>query len=389
MQLQQLLTRAETFAPLTLAEPWDKVGLQIGDAESDVTGALLCIDVTPAVVDEAVKRGAQLIMAYHPPIFEPLKSLTPTTFKQQALIKAIENRIAIYSAHTALDACPGGVNDRLAQRLVEAKHWGKGAQGTAAVGATIRPIRPHRPAPSAEFKVVVFVPRSHVSALRDAMADAGAGIIGEYTKCSFNLTGTGTFLGNQKSNPVLGTSGIFETVEETRIEMVCPGWALSRVAQVIRKLHPYEEPAFDIYRLETRPSVETPLAAGQGRLIHLDAPISPETLVKRVKKALGLKFVDVGVPPGLTALDSIGLCAGAGGSLLSEAPGVQAFITGEMRHHDALDAVQRGVMLILCGHTQTERPFLALYQEQLRGLWAEAKVEVWVSEADVAPTGIV
>jgi dinuclear metal center YbgI/SA1388 family protein len=347
MKLNDLMQQIQTLAPLSLAEPWDKVGLQVGDAQQNVRKALLCIDLTPAVVKQAISAKAQLIVSYHPPIFEPLKTLTPGDWKTRALLDCVKHGIAVYSPHTALDAAPQGLNHWLANGL------GEGEQ---------RVIK--HASPQKQGMLVVFVPLAAANGLREALSQAGAGQIGQYTSCSFGVLGEGTFKGDDRSNPTIGQPGQFERVEELRMEMVFP-WAIKdRLVRTLYEHHPYEEPAFNMYELAS--TVRATQSAGQGRVLTLDKPVTLETLTQRIAKHLGVKHVDV--TPAVDKrgrIRTIGLCVGAGGSLLSEAGEIDAFFTGEMRYHDVLAASQRGIHILLAGHVQTERPFLPEYRKML------------------------
>lgn len=348
MRLEHVLELLRGLAPESLAEPWDRVGLQVGDPTWPVRRAMLCIDLTDAVLAEAQLQRVDLVVAYHPPIFHPLSALTAGDPKQRLILAAARARLAIYSPHTALDAAPEGVNDWLC----------------AAVGAgEATAIRPARSGGGCDLKLVTFVPPEAVAPVRDAMAVAGAGRIGAYERCSFGLDGEGTFHGGRGTSPAVGRRGRLETVAERRLEMACPVGALDRVVAALRAVHPYEEPAFDIYRLEPPPDASR---AGQGRRVTLARAVPLATLARRVRRHLGGVKLDVAAPPKSRQVRTVGLCAGAGGSLLSEAGAVDAFITGEMRHHDVLAASQAGTAVLLAGHTQTERPYLRVYRERLR-----------------------
>ena len=379
MRLEGILTALQALAPHNLAEPWDQVGLHVGDPGTRIDRALLCIDLTEAVLDEAVTHKAQLIVAYHPPIFKPLTRLTMADPKQRIILRAARKGIAIYSPHTALDAAEGGVNDWLASGL------GAGE---------VQTIKPSALAEGANtgFKVVTFVPTEAADKVRSAVCHAGAGRIGDYEGCSFSGPGEGTFKGGEATSPTIGKAGRFERVPELRLELPVPADRLAEVVTALRETHPYEEPAFDIYPLQTPPSGE--MRTGQGRVLTLDKPVSLTTLVNRTKGHLGVKVLEVASPRvagGSKRIKRIGLCAGAGGSLLGEAhpgePGgpIDAFLTGEMRHHDVLDAVNRGVSVILAGHTQTERPYLPIYRRRLVELTG-LTVKWRVSKADRAPS---
>lgn len=365
MKLQNVIEKVVSLSPEHLAEPWDRVGLHVGRIDGQVRRGLLCIDLTEDVMQEAVANQVELIVAYHPPIFKPLMSLTERTAKSRIVLTAAEHAMAIYSPHTALDAVEGGVNDWLA----------------AGVGAgRIEPIRPA--SRGAQVKLVVFVPEDDADRLRAALSEAGAGRIGRYSKCSFSVPGQGTFQGDATTHPVRGRAQRFERVAEWRMEMIVPRANLAAVMETVRTHHPYEEPAFDLYPLE----IEKDTKAGQGRVVTLNRAVSLKTLVARLKEHLGLSHLQVGQATGGGRIKRVGLCAGAGGSLLEDAGAVDAFFTGEMRHHDVLAAVAEGTAVILAGHTQTERPYLKVYRKRLTKL--APKVQWRVSRADRAVTAL-
>lgn len=369
MKLHAILNVLRTLAPEHLAEAWDRVGLQVGDPTWPIRRAMLCIDLTSEVLQEAIDERVSLVVAYHPPLFSPLQAVTSLDPKQQLVLEAIRHKIAIYSPHTALDAAEKGVNDWLADIL------GPGQR---------RSIRPSDAAEKGQYKLVTFVPHEQVDTLRTALSGAGAGVIGDYTHCSFTVAGHGTFRGGATTNPAVGQRGRLERVAELRVEMVCPAARLSVVLDTLHRCHPYEEPAFDLYRLETPPCDHV----GQGRVITLDQPLAVATLLKRIKTELRVDWLDVSVPKGLKQVKRVGLCAGAGGSLLPQAGSVDAFMTGEMRHHDVLAAQQAGVMVVLAGHTQTERPYLKVYRRRIvTALGKAARSVSWViSKSDRPPS---
>jgi dinuclear metal center YbgI/SA1388 family protein len=381
MKLEAVLDGLRELAPETLAEPWDRVGLQVGDPSWPVRRAMLCIDLTRPVLDEAIAAKAGLIVAYHPPIFSPLEALTSQDPKQAIILHAARHAVAVYSPHTALDAAPGGVNDWLCDGL------GSGAR------RAIRHATDGSEASGATYKLVTFVPHEKADALRTALSRAGAGVIEGYTQCSFGLSGQGTFRGGVTTNPTVGKRGRLERVAELRLEMVCPGDRLGPVVGALRQAHPYEEPAFDLYRLEPppqTPEARTPpsdgqAVAGQGRVVTLDKQVSPAVLIKRVKDRLGVRVLDVAVPDGLKTISQIGVCAGAGGSLLKEARPIDAFITGEMRHHDVLAARAAGIIVLLAGHTQTERPYLRTYRRRIKAT-GTGTIQWLISKTDRPPS---
>jgi dinuclear metal center YbgI/SA1388 family protein len=375
MKLAKVIRHLDTLAPEHLAEPWDKVGLQVGDPDQSIRRGLLCIDLTEAVMAEAVRNRCDLIVAYHPPLFEPVQTLTTATWKQRLLREAVRRDIAVYSPHTALDAATDGINDWLIRGL----------------GACddVQPLRGAEDASDLPHKVVTFVPLAQVDRVREAMAKAGAGGIGRYTRCSFGVVGEGTFQGDATTSPAVGRAGRFERVPEVRLEMQCHREQVGAVLRALMAAHPYEEPAIDVFEsLDVKAALDVRLRVGAGRVATLEKAVSLDALAKRVKQRLGVMALELAPPVrGRGTVRRIAVCAGAGGSLLKDAGAIDVFVTGEMRHHDVLDAVQRGVGVILAGHTQTERPYLPTYRGRLLQLTGRA-VSWRVSRADRAPSHV-
>lgn len=368
MNVGELADHLERLAPLRYAAEWDHVGLLVGGRNWPAQRVLLTIDLTEKVLDEAIEADAEMIVAYHPPIFHPLPRLTDETPNERIILRAASARIAIYSPHTALDAAPDGVNDWLGAGL------GPG---------DVRALEPWGDLPAGEEnKIVTFCPADAVEKLRNALAAVGAGTIGDYEQCSFEISGTGTFLGGESTQPVEGTRGRLERIEEVRLEMVCPSRSLALAVASIRNLHPYEEPPIEIHPLRARPQ----RGIGQGRRVVLDQPASLEELAARIKRTIGSDRIVAAVPDAeREAYQTIGLCAGAGGSLVERAiaEGCELFLTGEMRHHDVLEARARGCAIILAGHTNTERGYLPILARRLCEV--QEKIDVIISEVDVDP----
>jgi len=369
-----------TIAPLELAESWDRVGLLVGDEARPLAGpVVLTIDLTERVLAEAAAMKASAIVAYHPPIWEPIARVTTSTARGRILLRAIEGGMAVYCPHTALDAAPGGLTDWLCEGV------SGGSEGK--IAGDCRALAPAAARPDTqEVKIVTFLPLSEVDKLRGALASAGAGIIGAYTACSFGVEGTGTFLGGEGSNPAIGERGRLEKSSEVRLEMVCSKRALALALETLRQFHPYEEPAIDVYDLVPQPR----RGAGAGRRLTLARPATLTELAGRLKRHLGHARVQVAAAAGLDApVSTIGIVPGAGGSLLSLARDekCEVFMTGEMKHHDVLEALHGGVSVILAGHTNTERGYLARMAERLRG--ALAGVTVHLAREDRDPLVIV
>jgi len=389
MRLDAVIAVLRGVADEGLAADWDEVGLQVGDRTSDVESAVLCIDLTEAVLAEAVKAGAELIVAYHPLLFRPVARLVGADWKQRVVAGCVREGIAVYSPHTALDAAVGGINDWLCDGMAGANAERVPIEGTAL--GTLR-------------KVVTFVPEDAVEAVRAAMSGAGAGCIGGYDQCSFSVSGEGTFRGGEGTSPAVGKAGRLERVAERRLEMVTPGSVVTAVIDAMRAAHPYEEVAFDVYALaaETAPPAMASGAgagAGAGRVVTLPEPVTVDALAARVREVLGVTNLDVAAPPPAAPppseaggpnerawIERVGVCPGAGGSLVkaARALGADAFVTGEMRHHDVLDAAASGVAVVLAGHTETERPYLPVYRDRLAAATGDA-VRWVISDADRPP----
>ncbi|MFI4855659.1 MAG: Nif3-like dinuclear metal center hexameric protein [Phycisphaerales bacterium JB065] len=375
MLVADLIKTLNSVAPESLAGSWDNVGLLVGDSSLEFKGPVfLTLDLTDPVIDEAIACRAGFVIAYHPPLFHAAKRYTQTDRAGRTITKLLHAGVAgIYSPHSALDAAPGGLNDWLIERA---------AQNPSPQAVTNR--RALEPVSSGgAMKLVVFVPEDHAGALREALHRAGAGIIGDYDHCTYASSGEGTFRGNASTNPAVGEPGRLERVPELRLETVVPPSRVGAVVEAIREAHPYEEPAFDLYRTERHPDP----SIGAGRVGDLARPLTAHTIAKHLSRNLNIAGVRLALPDGwdpIQPLTRIACCPGAGSSLVDGAinQGAQLFITGEMRHHELLSATEQGLAIALAGHTNTERPYIGLYAERIKG---ETGLEVVVSERDRCP----
>ncbi|XP_055472543.1 NIF3-like protein 1 [Psammomys obesus] len=350
MDLKALLSSLNDFASLSFAESWDNVGLLVEPSPPHTVKTLfLTNDLTEEVMEEALQKKADLILSYHPPIFRPIKHITWKTWKERLLIQALENRVAIYSPHTAYDAAPQGVNSWLAKGL-----------GTC----TTRPIHPSK-APNyptegthrLEFSV------SHTQDLEKVMSAVKG--IGEVSVASFPARS--------------------DDEEQMRISLNCTQKALMQVLAFLSQDR-------QLYQKTEILSLEKPLLlnTGMGRLCTLDTSVSLATMIKRIKRHLKLSHLRLALGVGKTLespVNTVALCAGSGGSILQ---GVEAdlYLTGEMSHHDVLDAASKGINVILCEHSNTERGFLSDLQEML-GVHLENKINIVLSETDRDPLHVV
>jgi dinuclear metal center YbgI/SA1388 family protein len=374
MKTSQIVNLLEQIAPPSGAEDWDNVGLLVGDRGASVKKVMLCIDLTGEVLAEAVAEKVQMIMAYHPVIFKTISRLTSDT--NEIVYEAARRGISIYSMHTALDVAPGGTNDVLADAI--------GLQDR-------KPLEPSN-GPD-ECKVVVFAQAEEVADIARSAFAAGAGVVENYTECAFFGYGIGSYAGGDDSNPTIGQPGQPEAVEEVRLELICPSHRVSNVCDAIRAAHSYETPAIDVYPLRGDVS-----GCGMGRVGALARPVTVATLISRVKKATGIKHVLLAARPrpkaskgnGKGALVSVAACgAGACGPLWRKAlsAGAGFYLTGEMRHHDALAATNAGLTVVCVGHSNSERITMTALAKRIAA--SMPKLKVIVSKLDRDPFEIV
>jgi len=369
MKVSDVVDVLERIAPPAWAGEWDNVGLLVGDPAARVRRVLTCVDATPRVVAEAVDCKAQMIVAHHPVIFKHITRLTPAS--APAAFEAAKRRVAIYCMHTNFDAAPHGTNDYLAEAM------------------RLRDVRPLAPAvDSGNVKIVVFVPPADLSAVASAAFDAGAGHIGNYYDCAFFSHGIGAFCGGPETNPAVGRSGRHETAEEMRLEAIAPHGRAGAVCQAIRAVHSYETPAIDVYPVD-----DYLCHAGNGRVGTLDPGVSAEAMIRRIKRAVGLKKVFVSHPQGKDAADrpvrTAACGAGACGDLYRAAiaAGADLYLTGEMKYHDLLEAVAAGLTVVCLGHGNSERMAMDALAEHLGDVFEG--LEVAPAAADEDPMEIV
>jgi dinuclear metal center YbgI/SA1388 family protein len=325
----------EEWAPQWVAWEKDNVGLQVGNRQKKVTKILVTLDVNRQTIDEAIAQKADLIISHHPLLFRLPSAVTTDDAVGKLVLLLAENKIALFSAHTNLDYTRGGVSFALAERL------------------GLKDIRFLTPLKNSLAKIIVFVPDGYVGRVMDAMAHAGAGVLGNYSSCSFGTKGTGSFYGRPAATPFLGTSGTLESVEETRLEMITPRAAISRVITALKGVHPYEEPAYDIYFIEnTNPNF------GMGAFGRLQKPEPLELFLKSVKRLLGVHALRY---TGKTThtVQNIAVCGGAGSDLLPDALSAEAdvFITADVRYH-TFQKASDAIALIDAGHWETEHVIL-------------------------------
>ena len=261
MKIKEIVSALERFAPLPLQDGFDNAGLQIGLTEAEATGALLCLDVTEAVLDEAIALGYNLVISHHPLIFKGYKSITGKDYVERCILKAIKNDIVIYSAHTNLDNAQGGVNYKIAEKI------------------GLKNLKVLEPKENCLIKLVTFVPDAQADSVREVLFAAGCGNIGNYDSCSYNLKGEGTFRAKEGTHPFCGTIGELHHENEVRIETILPIYKKAEVIKALLSVHPYEEPAFDLYPLQN-----DWLQAGSGIVGELDESETELEFLKRIKK---------------------------------------------------------------------------------------------------------
>jgi dinuclear metal center YbgI/SA1388 family protein len=333
--------------PPAHAEGWDAVGLHVGDLRADtVRGVLVSLDVTMAVLDEAEQLRCDLLIAHHPLLFRPLARLTADTAPGRLALHAARRGIAIAAAHTNLDkAIPG-------------------TSHPAAVALRLQDLAPlERVEPDSRVKLVTFAPRDHTSQVRRALAEAGAGVIGDYDACSFASPGTGTFRPGDDSDPFVGDRGALTEVEEDRIEVVLPAHASDDVLAALRQAHPYEEVPVDLYPL--LPAAPSPL--GLGLVGDLPAPTPLDELASTLAEALDNPLVRLAAADRTRPVRRVAVVGGSGSSLIDVArrAGADVLVTGDVGHHVALDAVTMGLSIIDAGHWGTEQPAMAAAADDL------------------------
>jgi dinuclear metal center YbgI/SA1388 family protein len=335
VRVAQIAEAVERIAPLALAEEWDNCGLQVGDPEAEANRVLAALTPLPEVFEEAEEKGADFLLFHHPLIFDPLKAVVTSSYPGGLLARAIRGGLAVYAAHTSYDAATAGVSVALARAL--------------GLGGTLRVLSPR----GALRKLVIFVPEESANAVAKALAEVGAGVIGDYTECAFRTRGTGTFRGGDETNPYLGEKGRLEEVEEVRMETVVPAHALRRAVDAATAAHPYEEVALDVYPVEGSPE-----GCGYGRLGTLSERLTAEQLREHVSESLGLPsrlVADAG-----RRIETVAVLGGSGGSFIPEVAvsDAHAYVTGDVDYHDALLAESLGLTVIDAGHAATELPSL-------------------------------
>lgn len=331
-KLQNIIRFLESLAPPSLQESYDNSGLIVGHPDWDIKGALVCLDSTEEVVDEAVQQGCNLIIAHHPIVFSGLKRFNGNNHVERTIIKAIKNDIAIYAIHTNLDNVAAGVNAEICSRL--------GLSNTRILDPRKGQIK----------KLVTYCPILDADKVRDALFAAGAGHIGNYDECSFNTQGVGTFRPTEGANPVLGQIGSRHSGDEIRIETIFPQYIEKQVLAALFAAHPFEEVAYELFITENQHQ-----DMGSGMVGNLPKPMKMVEFMTMVKENFGVKtlrhtaiFKD--------SVSRVAVCGGSGSFLLPQAiaSGADVFITSDYKYHQFFDAEGKIIILDI-GHFESEQ----------------------------------
>ena len=340
--LKDITNFLESFAPLSLQESYDNAGLITGDANSEITSVLITLDVTEKVVDEAIEKKAQLIVAHHPIVFSGLKTFTGKNYVERTIIKAIKNDIAIYASHTNLDSVEGGVNHKICEKL--------GLQNCKIL----------QPSSGQLKKLVTFIPVKHLNPVREAVFNAGTGNIGNYDSCGFTAEGLGSFRGNENTNPFVGKKGEIHIEKEARFETIFPGYLQGRVIAALLKSHPYEEVAYDIYPLDNLFN-----KTGMGMIGTLASPVTETGFLQQLKSTFNtgvIKHTSLKGKP----VEKVAVCGGAGSFLLNAAiaAGADFFVSADFKYHQFFDAENK-IVIADIGHFESEQFTKELFYELL------------------------
>lgn len=344
MKIKEIIAHLEAKFPLYLQESFDNSGMQCGDKEQEISGALVCFDLSLEVLEEAKNKGANLIISHHPLLFEGLKKIEPVDRVGRIICKAIENKQVIYSMHTNMDSAVGGGNDLFAQML-----------GLANCEVLA-------PKESLFQKVIFFIPEEESAPLKNALFTIGCGFMGDYDHCSYQMTGEGTFRPLKNAHPHIGTVNNVESVEEERVEMIFPATLQRKVVETIYKFHPYEEPAFDIVKLENRSR-----NAGLGRVGFLPTEMDGLEFLEYVKQKMTVERIRYSGNV-KQKIKKVAVCGGGGASLIKAAmaSGAEAYVTGDIKYHDFYTPEER-MMIADIGHFEGEHFIKEIIYNEIKG----------------------
>ncbi|MBD1396257.1 Nif3-like dinuclear metal center hexameric protein [Pontibacter sp. JH31] len=358
--IAEIIKVLEDYAPIPYQESYDNSGLQTGDASAEVSGVLLTLDCTEAVIDEAIAKGCNLVVAHHPVIFKGLKSLTGRSYVERTIIKAIRHNIAIYASHTNLDSVHNGVNARIAEKL-------------QLTNVKMLSSKPHT-----LMQLVFFVPVQNTEEVLSAIHKAGAGQIGEYSDCSFQVQGKGRFLPSQNADPTIGVPGKAEQVEENRIEVIFPAFKQHKIMQALLQAHPYEEVAHYLTLLENSNQ-----EVGIGMIGELHEPMNEAAFLAYLKEKMELSVVRY-TPVGDKTIRRVAVCGGSGSFLIKDAlrNGADAYVTADVKYHEFFDAENR-LLIADIGHYESEVFTKGIFYDTISKNFAN--FAVYLSEVNTNP----
>ena len=360
MILKELCNCLEHWAPLAYQESYDNCGLIVGDRSAELSGVLVSLDCVESVVDEAIEKGCNAIVSHHPIVFKGLKSFTGKNYVERTVLKAIKNDIAIYAIHTNLDNVHTGVNKMLADKI--------GLINTKVLVPKKEVIK----------QLITYVPTGNAETVRKALYSVGAGSVGEYSECSFTVSGKGTFKGSQNSNPVIGEKGISKVVVEERIEIIFPSYMESLVISALKKAHPYEEVAFSVLNLANE---NQNVGSGMiGELSEAQNSLDFLNSLKNNLKAEGVRYTKIRE----SKIKKVAICGGAGSFLLQAAirSNADVFVTGDFKYHEFFDAENK-ILIADVGHYESEQYTKDLIADFLRKKLP--KFAVHLSEVNTNP----
>jgi len=332
MNIKQITNFLESYAPLEYQESYDNCGLIIGDANAEVKGALITLDCTEAIIDEAIATGCNLVIAHHPIIFSGLKKLNGSNYIERAVIKAIKNDIAIYAIHTNLDNVHNGVSAKIAEKL--------GLENCKILAPKSDLLR----------QLVVYCPNANAETLKTALFEAGAGTIGDYDQCSFTSIGKGTFRANENCTPFVGEIGENHTENEDRIEVIYPKFKERAILDAMEVAHPYEQVAHQIYVLDNKHQL-----VGSGIIGELKTPVDAQVFLKNLKLNMQTDCVRH-TSLVKQQIKTVAVCGGSGSFLLKNAKAAKAdiFITADFKYHEFFDAENK-IVIADIGHYESEQ----------------------------------
>jgi dinuclear metal center YbgI/SA1388 family protein len=359
-KIKEITNYLEYLAPLSLQESYDNAGLIIGDSSSEVATVLVTLDITEEVIDEAIEKKAQLIVAHHPIVFSGLKKITGKDFVERCIIKAIKNNIAIYAAHTNLDRVLGGVNSKICEKL------------------KLKDCKILQPASEQLKKLVTFIPTEHSDKVREAIFNTGAGSTGNYDFCGYTMQGEGSFRGNDDSHPFVGKKEEIHSEKEIRFETIFPAYLQGKVIHALLTAHPYEEVAYDIYSLENKSE-----DIGMGMIGTLPEPKSENDFLLQLKNTFNTGVIKHTKLKG-KKVEKIAVCGGSGSFLLKQAMAAEAdfFVTGDFKYHQYFEAETK-IVVADVGHFESEQFTKELFYEILTKKFP--KFAIHLSEANTNP----